>query len=172
MIGRGIRLRPNLFGIGQDKEYFLIFDYLRNFEFFRENQKGIEGKVSVGLTERIFNLKVDIIKELQTFDFQEEPYIRHRKELIDDIFQELHRLNDENFQVRMHLQFVHKYKNRSNWQALNVTNVSEIQGHIYPLIISIVDEELAKRFDSVIYSIELAKLTSKNATRPINGSDS
>lgn len=167
MIGRGTRLRPNLFGIDLDKKHFLIFDYLRNFEFFRENQKGIEGKVSVGLTERIFNLKVDIIKELQTLDFQEEPYIRHRNKLIDDVFQEIHRLNDENFQVRMHLQFVHKYKNRSNWQALNVTNVSEIQEHISPLIISIVDDELAKRFDSVMYSIELAKLTAKNATRPI-----
>ncbi|MGO5010651.1 DEAD/DEAH box helicase family protein [Niallia sp. Sow4_A1] len=168
MIGRGTRLCPNLFGVGEDKEYFLIFDYLRNFEFFRENQKGIEGKLSVGLTERIFNLKVDIIKELQVIDFQEEPYIRHRKELIEDVYQEISRLNDENFQVRMHLQYVHKYKNRENWQALSVTNVSEIQEYISPLIISIVDDELAKRFDSVMYSIELAKLTAKNAARPIN----
>ncbi|SHR24214.1 type III restriction enzyme, res subunit [Mycobacteroides abscessus subsp. abscessus] len=167
MIGRGTRLCPNLFGVGEDKEYFLVFDYLRNFEFFRENQKGIEGKVSVGLTERIFNLKVDIIKELQAIDFQEEPYIRHRKELIEDVYKEISRLNDENFQVRMHLQYVHKYKNRENWQALSVTNVSEVQEHISPLIISIVDDELAKRFDSVMYSIELAKLSAKNATRPI-----
>ncbi|TMU82181.1 DUF4145 domain-containing protein [Bacillus sp. BHET2] len=167
MIGRGTRLCPNLFGVGEDKEYFLIFDYLRNFEFFRENQKGIEGKVSVGLTERIFNLKVDIIKELQAIDFQVEPYLRHRKELTEDVYQEITRLNDENFQVRMHLQYVHKYKNQENWLALSVTNVSEIQKHISPLIISIADDELAKRFDSVMYSIELAKLTSKNASRPI-----
>lgn len=167
MIGRGTRLAPNLFGIGDDKKYFLIFDYMRNFEFFRENQKGIEGKLSVGLTERIFNLKVDIIKELQAINFQEEPYISHRQELVEDVFQEISRLNDENFQVRMHLQYVHKYKNRENWQALGVTNVSEIQEHISPLIISISDDELAKRFDSVMYSIELAKLTAKNAARPI-----
>ncbi|MED4006074.1 DEAD/DEAH box helicase family protein [Priestia aryabhattai] len=167
MIGRGTRLCSNLFGIGQDKEHFVIFDYLRNFEFFRENQKGIEGKVSVGLTERIFNMKVDIIKELQGLDFQEEAYINHRKELIEDVYQEISRLNDENFQVRMHLQFVHKYKNRSNWQALSVTNVSEIQEHISPLILSIVDDELAKRFDNVMYSIELAKLTARSAGRPI-----
>ncbi|MGG4547753.1 DEAD/DEAH box helicase family protein [Rossellomorea marisflavi] len=167
MIGRGTRLCPNLFGVGEDKEYFLIFDYLRNFEFFRENQKGIEGKVSVGLTERIFNLKVDIIKELQASDFQEDLYIRHRKELVEDVYQEISRLNDENFQVRMYLQYVHKYKNRENWQALSVTNVSEIQKHISPLVISISDDELAKRFDSVMYSIELAVLTAKNAARPI-----
>lgn len=167
MIGRGTRLCPNLFGVGEDKEYFLIFDYLRNFEFFRESQKGIEGKISVGLTERLFNLKVDIIKELQVIHLQEEPYIGYRKELIEDVFQEISRLNDENFQVRMHLQYVHKYKNRDNWQALSVTNVSEIQEHISPLIISIVDDELAKRFDNIMYSIQLAKLTEKNAGRPI-----
>ncbi|WP_025118631.1 DEAD/DEAH box helicase family protein [Bacillus sp. H1m] len=167
MIGRGTRLCPDLFGVGQDKEYFLIFDYLRNFEFFRENQKGIEGIGSIGLTERIFNMKVDIIKELQALDYQEEPYVGHRNGLIDDVYREIKRLNEENFQVRMHLQFVHKYKNRSNWQALNVTNINEIKEHISPLIISIADDELAKRFDSVMYSIELAKLTAKNATRPI-----
>ena len=167
MIGRGTRMCPDLFGVGEDKTHFLIFDYLRNFEFFRENQKGIEGKVSVGLTERIFNLKVDIIKELQAIDFQENAYIQHRKELIEDVYEELSRLNDENFQVRMHLQFVYKYKNQSNWDALSVKNVSEIQEHISPLIISIVDDELAKRFDNVMLSIELAKITAKNATRPI-----
>ncbi|WP_026677383.1 DEAD/DEAH box helicase family protein [Fictibacillus gelatini] len=168
MIGRGTRLCPNLFGIGEDKTHFIIFDYLRNFEFFRQNEKGIEGRVSIGLTERIFNLKVDIIKELQAIHFQEEPYIRHRNELIDSVYEEINQLNDENFQVRMHLQYVHKYKNRANWQALTVTNVSEIQEHISPLIISIADDELAKRFDSLMYTIELAKLTAKNATRPIN----
>lgn len=167
MIGRGTRLSPSLFGIGEDKEYFLIFDYLRNFEFFRANQNGVEGKLSVGLTERIFNLKVDIIRELQGIEFQEEPYITHRKELVQDVYQEISRLNEDNFQVRMHLQFVHKFKKRENWQALSVANISEIQEHISPLVISIVDDELAKRFDSVMYSIELAKLTSRNATRPV-----
>lgn len=55
MIGRGTRLQEVLFGPGQDKEYFLIFDYVGNFEFFRENPKGMEGNVAVSLTERLFN---------------------------------------------------------------------------------------------------------------------
>jgi type I restriction enzyme, R subunit len=167
MLGRGTRLCPDLFGLGDDKKYFLILDYLRNLEFFRTNQRGIEGKVSVGLTERIFNLKVDIIKELQGLQYQEGEYIQHRNELVEEVYQEINRLNEDNFRVRMYLQFVHKYKNRSRWQALTVSNVSEIQEHIAPLIISITDDELAKRFDNVMYSIELAKLTAKNAGKPI-----
>ena len=37
MIGRGTRLCPNLFGPGRHKEFFYIFDWCRNFEFFNEN---------------------------------------------------------------------------------------------------------------------------------------
>lgn len=167
MIGRGTRLCPDLFGPGEDKKYFLIFDYLRNFEFFRANQKGIEGKAQIGLTERIFNLKVDIIKELQDLQYQEDKYISHRKTLINELVDEIHKLNEENFQVRMHLKYVHKYKNISNWQALNVSMVNGIKEHISPLIISLTDDEMAKRFDNIMYTIELAKLTYNNASKPI-----
>src|SRR5690606_20323157 len=36
MIGRGTRLRPDLFGPGMDKECFMIFDICDNFSFFNE----------------------------------------------------------------------------------------------------------------------------------------
>jgi type I restriction enzyme R subunit len=34
MIGRGTRLRPDLFGPGRHKEHFFVFDFCQNFEFF------------------------------------------------------------------------------------------------------------------------------------------
>jgi len=37
MVGRGTRLRPDLFGLGQDKKCFYIFDDCQNLEFFSEN---------------------------------------------------------------------------------------------------------------------------------------
>lgn len=40
MIGRGIRLCDNLFGLGNDKSEFYIFDYMRNFQYFNEHPKG------------------------------------------------------------------------------------------------------------------------------------
>lgn len=45
MIGRGTRLCPDLLGLGQDKDGFLIFDFCNNFEFFRVNPKGSEGNL-------------------------------------------------------------------------------------------------------------------------------
>ena len=39
MVGRGTRLRPDLYGPGQDKEDFLIFDVCNNIEFFSADLK-------------------------------------------------------------------------------------------------------------------------------------
>src|SRR5699024_5088967 len=167
MIGRGTRLREDLFGPGQDKEHFLIFDYVGNFEFFRENPKGIEGNTIVSLTERLFNLKVEIIKELQHLDYQEEPYTSHRNELINELLAEIRRLNEENFQVKLKVKYVHKFQNEDTWVALTNQDVGELREEIAPLIIPQEDDEMSKRFDNVMYTIELAYLTVKKATKPI-----
>ncbi|MEC3792470.1 DEAD/DEAH box helicase family protein, partial [Clostridioides difficile] len=65
MIGRGTRLCPDLLGVDMDKERFLIFDFCNNFEFFKFNPKGFEGNKAETLTEKLFNIKVSMVKELQ-----------------------------------------------------------------------------------------------------------
>ena len=37
MVGRGTRLCPDLFGPGEDKEFFFILDYCGNLEFFSQD---------------------------------------------------------------------------------------------------------------------------------------
>ena len=54
MIGRGTRLRPDLFGPGIDKEFFYIFDYCGNLEFFNQDVKGVEGSAQESLSTKIF----------------------------------------------------------------------------------------------------------------------
>lgn len=167
MIGRGTRLRKDLFGPGQDKEYFLIFDYLRNFEYFRVNERGDETKITQSLTERLFNTKIDIVRELQAMQYQEQQFIAYREKLLHEILVDVRALNDENFRVRQYLQYVHKYQNAENWQALTVVQTNEVKENVSPLIVPIEDDELAKRFDLLMLTIELANLQSNNATKPI-----
>ena len=64
MIGRGTRLCKDLFGPGMDKENFYIFDWCGNFEYFSVNGDGIEPTNIKSLTERLFSLRLDIVKEL------------------------------------------------------------------------------------------------------------
>ncbi|KTR25784.1 DEAD/DEAH box helicase [Exiguobacterium indicum] len=167
MIGRGTRLCPDLFGIGIDKEYFLIFDYLGNFDYFRANEKGMESAVSKTLTEKLFNAKLDMVRELQDIEYQITPYKEYRENLVTEIVNDVRALNEEKFRVRQHIQYIHKYQDKSNWQALSVIQTNEVKEHVAPLITPIDDDELAKRFDLLLYTIELAKIQSNNATKPI-----
>lgn len=167
MIGRGTRLCPDLLGIGQDKEEFLIFDFCNNFEFFRMNPKGFEGSGSETLTEKLFNIKVNIIKELQDLKYSETEYIELRKALVDEALKKIQDLNEDNFLVKMVLKYVHKYKDEKEWEALGTVAVDEIRNYVSIAIPSVKDDELAKRFDLVMYTIQLAYLQGTNATRGI-----
>ncbi|EHJ01982.1 Type I site-specific deoxyribonuclease [Clostridium sp. DL-VIII] len=167
MIGRGTRLCPDLLGIGQDKKEFLIFDFCNNFDFFRANPKGYDGNLGQTLSERIFNLKIDLIKELQDIRYDEEEYRKHRSELLEEAVKAINTLNEDNFRVRMNLYYVHKYKNKQEWENLGAVSTKDIKENISPLITSLKDDELAKRFDLVMYLIELANLQGNNAIRPI-----
>ncbi len=167
MIGRGTRLCKDLLGVDHDKEEFLIFDYCGNFEFFRADTKGTEGKIIPTLTERIMNMKVDLIRELQGLGYQEETYKSFRQHLVDGVHTAIMTLNDESYRVRQHLKAVHTYKNKDAWHSLGVMDVNEIKGHITPLLPSITDDELAKRFDILLFTIELAKLQQHRATKSI-----
>lgn len=65
MIGRGTRLRKDLFGPGDDKKEFLIFDYLGNMEYFRVNKNAEKSGIVESLSQRIYKLRVDILYALE-----------------------------------------------------------------------------------------------------------
>ncbi|MCT4606895.1 MAG: DEAD/DEAH box helicase family protein [Marinisporobacter sp.] len=167
MIGRGTRLCKDLLGAGEDKENFLIFDFCNNFEFFRANPKGMETKIIQSLTEKIFNTKVDMIRELQDMKYQEADYISYREELVEELLSSVRSLNEESFRVKMHMRYVETYKNKDAWQKLGTMNIAEMKEHIAPLITPLTEDELAKRFDYLIYTVDLAYLQNKNASKPI-----
>lgn len=167
MIGRGTRLCKNLLGVGMDKESFLIFDFCNNFDFFRANPKGMETKIGESLTEKIFNTKVEMARELQDIKYQEENYKAYREEIVSELLEATRALNEESFRVKMHQRYVETYRNKDAWQNLGTASVAEIKEHISPLVTLLNDDELAKRFDYLIYTVELAYLQNKNASKPI-----
>ncbi|MDY7062899.1 MAG: DEAD/DEAH box helicase family protein [Sarcina ventriculi] len=167
MIGRGTRLCPDLLGVGEDKEEFLIFDFCNNFEFFRMNPKGFEGSGSETLTEKLFNIKINIIKELQDLKYSDTQYMDLRKELVNEALKSIRNLNEDSFLVKMVLRYIHKYKDEKQWEALTAESVSELKRYISIVIPSIKDDELAKRFDLVMYAIQLAYLQGVNPIRGI-----
>ncbi len=165
MIGRGTRLCENLFGVGQDKDGFRIFDYCQNFEYFRANKNGKEARLSKSLTENLFNIRVKIIKALERTDYQTENLINYRNRLIRTVVSDICSIDEERFNARMKLEYIHKYNNVESFVSLSDTDLKTLEDQIAPIVKPIDDDELAKRFDYLMYSIELAYLNGELASR-------
>ena len=60
MIGRGTRLRPNLFGPGKHKTEFLIFDHYGNFDFFEEEYEEPEDTGGKSLLQTTFEARLEL----------------------------------------------------------------------------------------------------------------
>jgi len=60
MIGRGTRLRKDLFGPGRDKTEFLIFDHWSNFWFFDEKYKETQPSPQKSLLQHLFEARVEL----------------------------------------------------------------------------------------------------------------
>ncbi len=158
MIGRGTRLCKDLFGVGIDKDGFRIFDYCSNFEYFRENKQVQEAGLSKSLTEKLFNLKVAIIKELQHLEYQEERYINHRASLVKELHQAITQIDQNRFNSRLKIKYLHKYNQLAAWEAIGDEDLRDLAEQIAPLLPTMAGDELAKRFDYLLLAIEYADL--------------
>lgn len=166
MIGRGTRFCKDLFGVGLDKKEFYIFDYCKNFEFFSENPKGIETNSGISLTERIYGYKLDLIVELQNMKYQsDERYCEYRNNLIDDFIQEISKLNTESFMVRNKTHYVEQYSKIENWTYISTIDLMDIKNNLIPLFTSIEDNEEAKRFDNLLYQLQVKRIRQEKTNR-------
>lgn len=166
MIGRGTRLCKDLFGVGHDKDSFLIFDYCSNFEFFRISKNGIEGKNVKSLTENLFNIQVKIAQELEHLDYQTDQYKAHRANLVGQLHKAVTLIDESRFSSQLRIEYIHLYNKIEKWVSISDEMVREVEEHIAPLILPKEEDELAKRFDYLMYTIELASLQGVLALQP------
>jgi len=158
MIGRGTRLCKDLFGEGQDKVHFVIFDYLGNFEFFRENKDGLQGNVGQSISEAIFAKRVRLIHHLQQSTFTDDSYQEIRTGLISNVRQQVNSLNTELVSVKLQLQHVEKYKREDAFIYLSEQDKHNLISHLAPIVYMDDTDEFAKRFDNFMYGIMIAQI--------------
>lgn len=170
MIGRGTRLCPDIFGPNKDKTEFLIFDWCHNFKFFSvpENRRQ-GGKAAISITQRLFELRLDILQELQRFEQQAIPF---NKDFYDNLKTRLIetvksiRNNSSRISVRQELAYLDKYSDESIWQCISPVNGKEIKLHIAPLVEDVEkDNPFTKAFDCKMLFIELDILVSGSIGR-------
>lgn len=177
MMGRGTRLCPDLFGPGQNKEFFRVFDYCQNLEFFGANPALKEASATKSLSERLFAARLDLVRALDEKQekvggfaetggtpYQATPEAPPSEEAIrSDALRTLQDtvggLNLDNFIVRRHRRAVEKYKKSESWMLLSDEVRKELVDEIAPLpSAKSLGIEEAKRFDLLMFSLELALL--------------
>lgn len=168
MIGRGTRLCENLID-GQDKRYFLILDYCGNFEYFEENSKGYTNNNSKSLTQRLFDIRLDILVELQKYEHQSNDIHKaYYDKLKTELYEKVKAIknNSSRISVRNEMAYVDKYIDADRWNALSILEKKEIQIHLSKLI----DNELSQSskllsFDMKMLNIELSVLAVGNINK-------
>jgi type I restriction enzyme, R subunit len=171
MLGRGTRLCPDLFGPGENKKNFFVFDFCQNLEFFSENPAASEGSLTEALGTRLFKGRLELISELtkkQQYGARAgEPPLQQtyghltEEQLLDETAQLLRTrvaaMNVDNFVVRPQRRWVEKFAQAPAWQHLSDEdhlNLAERVAHL-PAQQADEDEE-AKRFDLLLLRTQLA----------------
>jgi type I restriction enzyme R subunit len=180
MVGRGTRLRPDLFGPGKNKEFFYILDYCQNLEFFKQQLKASEGSLADSLGKRLFKTRLELIGEIDHPSGHSPtprkgknklsspvpapaPIDAAAKELRGDVASllntEVAAMNLDNFVVRPKRRLVEMYAKPEAWEVLSSESRSELGQEVagLPSELDAEDEE-AKRFDLLILKLQLAVL--------------
>ncbi len=187
MIGRGTRLKADLFGPGRHKAFFAVFDWCRNFEFFNQNPELAEGSVGESLAARLFAARVELIHVLDELrpsgasegaphDYaQSSTPVLHagepgsapdaeaelealRAALVARLREELAGMSVENFLVRPKRRLVEAYAREDAWKRLDLDRRAEL-AELAGLPSSLTDDDVAaKQFDLLVLRAQLALL--------------
>ncbi|HEX8823170.1 MAG TPA: DEAD/DEAH box helicase family protein [Archangium sp.] len=175
MLGRGTRLCLDLFGPGEHKRFFYLFDYCQNLEFFSQNLETAEGAPGEPLGKRLFKARLELIGELDKKPGQagETPRVEEtqptlgeatndaevRGELAVLLRGEVAAMNIDNFIVRPKRRLVEKYVKPAAWLKLTDDSLSELAHEVAGLPSEKETEaEETKRFDLLLLNLQLALL--------------
>ncbi|MDW3207923.1 MAG: DEAD/DEAH box helicase family protein [Alphaproteobacteria bacterium] len=186
MIGRGTRLCPDIFGPGEHKTEFRVFDYCQNFEFFGENPEAKEAPIPASLGQKLFVARLDLIGQIdaETKQIKEvskppglaedgTPYTAKgeageapvvdlpglRTALVKRLHDEVSEMAVDNFIVRPKRKHVEKFQEWSSWVNLDQAARIELAEHVAGLPSAMPDDEIeAKQFDYLILMAQLCVL--------------
>ena len=156
MIGRGTRLCPDLFGPGEHKTDFRVFDFCFNFDFFKENPDGIKGTDGATLGTRLFRARVELLGHVAS-----EPELDGdgivAQALTGTLKAEVAAMNRDNFIVRERLEYVERFQKPEAWESLTEDDRQTLSHRLADLPSELPTEGVeARMFDLAALRMQLA----------------
>lgn len=180
ILGRGTRLCEDLYGPGRDKDCFYVFDFCQNLEYFSQNVRPTDGSTGKGLSQRLFEARLDLVLALgdkakteQLGAFEEgEPFLgaddeppapasdaEVRKRALAVMSDYVAGMDVDNFVVRPHRRSVEKWQQPETWTGLDAGMRDELVEEVAGLPTDRkLGNEPAKRFDLLMLNLQLALL--------------
>ena len=163
MLGRGTRLSKDLFGPGEHKQEFVVFDYCQNLEFFEENQNGARDSSNKPLPQLIFEKRLRLAPAMAQSEYEADQ--GYRRYTLDLLHHAVAGMNMDNFMVRPRREVVERYQSRERWNNLDALQVGELNSQIsllpteaQPFNPGEASDEMAMRFDHLALRLQVALL--------------
>jgi type I restriction enzyme R subunit len=165
MLGRGTRLCPGLFGPGDDKRDFYVFDCCDNIAFFNQEIEESTSAVTPSLNQLLFRERLDLIlavRERGENDGDPEGAMELDAALVNQLRRQIAGMNVDNFLVRPHRRWVERFRAVDPWSDLSLESANGLAEHLasLPSADRETDED-AKRFDLMILRLQVHQLRSE-----------
>ena len=156
MIGRGTRLRTELFGPNKHKTVFRIFDHWGNFEYFETRYKEAEVKRTKGLMEQLFEARIALAETAL-----QNGQLDVLKETVTLIEADVRRLPDDSIRVRDKWREVRMARNSAALAQFAPATAALLGNDIAVLMqwVDIRGEVPALEFDLLVTRLEQQRIT-------------
>ena len=155
MLGRGTRLCGDLFGPGEDKTHFNVFDFCGNLEYFSQPLVPVAKSSGKSLSEILFSARLELLATLDSVAALGD----ERAEIAATLHKTVASMNPDNFLVRPHLELVERFSSLEAWETASLADLAELNERVAKLPDQLdADSEDAKRFDVVMLNAQLGLL--------------
>jgi len=157
--------------ISEKCQFFYIFDYCQNLEYFSQNPEGSAGSLSESLSTKLFKARLELVgeldvsgdgslvKEVVQHEYDPESERQVQLQVMHLLHTQVASMNLDNFVVRTKRRTVEKFAKKEAWDNLRAEDRQELAYEIANLPTQMEREsEEAKRFDLLILNLQLALL--------------
>ncbi len=159
MVGRGTRLRPDLYGPGEHKTDFVIFDVCQNIEFFNQDLPAAGSSVALSLRQRLFTARLSLLAGIDAAP-DDAGLAALRTTLAADMHSRVEGMSLDNFLVRPRRRAVERFGVATRW--LDMSGDDYVQARELADLPTAADlqdtDEKAKRFDLLALRTQLGAL--------------
>jgi type I restriction enzyme, R subunit len=158
MVGRGTRLRPDLFAPGENKQDFVIFDVCQNIEYFNQDLPSVGASMTKSLSHRLFTARLALLAGMDSGD--DTDLVELRSQLASRMHGQVASMSLDNILVRRSRREVERFGVPEKW--LDMCSDDYVDAATLADLPSAVDvndaDEQAKRFDLLALRTQLGVL--------------